>query len=161
MKMYVVFFIEDQNPQKVSVEAYSADAANIYIYASSLQEATELLPKGEKLAKQAMQDWIPDDIEADPEEEIQEEHYRTYQISEERMKAAASDYENTPKGINFVKRLQNAREFYFKHSKRFPSFSEIVYLANKHSGNLINGSMDLIALSYKRGYMAGKKAASK
>lgn len=89
------------------------------------------------------------------------QHYVSYKYSIEEMDEAARDYENTPAGKQFTKRLHNAREFYFKHSKGGLLWTQCGYLANKHHNSLLNSLMDVSSLAYRTGYNAGKEAAKK
>lgn len=157
MKMTVLFLIETGNAQKVEAAAFSNETANIYITAADLQEAAALLPQGQELAVAAMKDWKP---EEQPVEEPQQ-HYYTISRSIEEMDEAAQAYEESPEGKRFLKVIESAKEFTFKHSKGGLLCTQVAYLANKHYNSLLNGSFDLTALAYRRGYMNGKAAAKK
>ena len=161
MKQTILLLIEDQNQKNVEAAAFSKDTANIYIYAATIQEAAELLPKGAELAAEAMKNWTPEAAVVDQPEDKPVQHYVHYTYSIEEMADAAEAYENTPAGQRFTKRLENARAFYYKHSKGGLLCSEVQYLAFKHQNGLINGGIDLSALAYRRGYRAGKEAAKK
>ncbi len=158
MKMTVLFMIETGNAQKVEAAAFSNETANIYITAADLQEAAALLPQGQELAVTAMKDWKP---EEQPVEEEPQQHYYVMSRSMEEMNERAQAYEESPEGKRFLKTIENAKEFTFKHSKGGLLCTQVDYLANKHYNSLLNGSFDLTALAYRRGYMNGKAAAKK
>ena len=86
-------------------------------------------------------------------------HYYVMSLSIEEMQEAAKEYEESPEGQRFTKSIENAVEFTFKHCKGGLCATQLNYLANKHYNNLINGSFDLMALAYRRGYMNGKATA--
>ncbi|MCR4903886.1 MAG: hypothetical protein K6A23_13575 [Butyrivibrio sp.] len=59
------------------------------------------------------------------------------------------------------KRFEKAVNFELKHCKNCLGVDELSYLSKIHENSLINGSMDLFSLGFKRGYEAAKKAADK
>ena len=101
--------------------------------------------------------------EGQPEEEPAQDqkHYYDMSRSIEEMQEAAAAYEASPEGKRFIKSIENAIEFTFKHSNGGLTVTQLNYLANKHCNSLLNGSFDLTALAYRRGYMNGKAAAKK
>lgn len=161
MKYTVLMMIEDGRQDTVEASAFSKESANIYIYAGSWQQAQELLPQGKDLAAEACRNWKPEDQPEEPAKEEPKKHYVHYTRSIEEMQEAAQEYEESPAGQRFTKRVDNAVAFYFKHSKGGLLCTQLEYLANKHYNSLLNGSIDLSALAYRTGYNAGKAAAKK
>ena len=78
----------------------------------------------------------------------------------EEMEEAALAYEDTTAGRRFVASIENAKQFYFKHSKGGLLMMQLRYLADIHRNSLLNGCMDLTALAYRRGYREGQKKAA-
>ena len=154
----VVFMIREGITGKVlETTASGTDTANIFITAGSIAEAMDLLPEAETAAVEAMANWRPEE----QAEEKTQEHYRVEGYSNEKMDEAVKKYEESPAGKQFVKSIERAREFVFKHKKGSFLYSQIDYLVNKHHNSFIEGCFDIFALSYRRGYMQGKKAAKK
>lgn len=161
MKYTVLMMIEDGRQDTVEASAFSKESANIYIYAGSWQQAQELLPQGQDLAAEACRNWKPEDAQPEEESAADQKHYYYVSRSMEEMNEAAQAYEESPEGQRLLKRIENAKAFTLKHSKGGLRCLEMNYLANKHYNSLLNGSFDLIALSYRWGYMNGKAAAKK
>lgn len=161
MKYTVLMMIEDERSQTVEAEAFSEESANIYISAGSWQQAQELLTQGQDLAAEACRNWKPEDVQPEEEPEQDQKNYYDMSRSIEEMQEAAAAYEASPKGQRFTKSIENAIEFTFKHSNGGLTVTQLNYLANKHYNSLLNGSFDLTALAYRRGYMNGKAAAKK
>lgn len=161
MKYTVLMMIEDGRQDTVEASAFSKESANIYIYAGSWQQAQELLTQGQDLAAEACRNWKPEDAQKEEEPAQDQKHYYVMSRSMEEMQEAAAAYEASPKGQRFTKSIENAKEFTFKHSKGGLLLTQLNYLANKHYNSLLNGSFDLTALAYRRGYMNGKAAAKK
>lgn len=161
MKYTVLMMIEDGRQDTVEASAFSKESANIYIYAGSWQQAQELLPQGQDLAAEACRNWKPEDAQPEEEPAKDQKHYVCYKRSIEEMQEAAQEYEESPEGQRFTKSIENAKQFTFKHSKGGLYMMQLNYLANKHCNSLLNGSFDLTALAYRRGYMNGKAAAKK
>lgn len=166
MKRAYLIFVSDEYEAEVNIRAISKECAGIYIEAATPEEAFALIPQGEEMAERAMQDFVPaEPAPAAPEEEkpkTGKRHYFMPGMTLEEMQADAAEYEKTAKGSRFVKRIDNARKFYFKHSKSGGLIiSELGYLYAKHEGSLINGCGDITALAYRRGYMNGKAASQK
>lgn len=161
MKYTVLMMIEDGRQDTVEASAFSKESANIYIYAGSWQQAQELLPQGQDLAAEACRNWKPEDVQQEEEPAQDQKHYYVMSRSMEEMQEAAQAYEESPEGQRFTKSIENATEFTFKHSNGGLKVTQLAYLANKHYNSLLNGSFDLTALAYRRGYMNGKAAAKK
>lgn len=161
MKYTVLMTIEDERSQTVEATALSKESANIYIYARSWQQAQELLTQGQDLAAEACRNWKPEDVQQGEEPAQDQKHYCVINRSMEEMQEAAAAYEASPKGQRFTKSIENAKQFTFKHSKGGLTVPQLNFLANKHYNSLINGSFELTALAYRRGYMNGKAAAKK
>lgn len=153
MKYTVIFMVENGSAQKIEATASSNDAANIIITAASLQEAVMLLPEGEAAALNAAQNW------KQPEAPQEEANYIINARSIEDMDADAENYEGSPAGQRFIKTLASAKAFSKEHQAgSCIGATQLYYLANKHQNSLINGSSDLIALAYRKGYKDGKAA---
>lgn len=161
MKYTVLMMIEDGRQDTVEASAFSKESANIYIYAGSWQQAQELLTQGQDLAAEACRNWKPEEVQPEEEPAQDQKHYVCYKRSIEEMQEAAQEYEESPEGQRFTKSIENAKEFTLKHSKGGLYMMQLNYLANKHCNSLLNGSFDLTALAYRRGYMNGKAAAKK
>lgn len=159
MKQTVLFMLEDGNAQKVEAQAFSKESANIYITAATMQEAHELLTQGEELARQAMQNWKPEDQPEEPAKEEPKKHYYYVSRSMEEMDERAAAFADTPAGKRFCKSIENAKAFTFKHSRGGLRCEEVDYLANLHYNSFLNGSFDIAALEYRRGYMQAKREA--
>ena len=151
--------IEANKESKVTVQAHSKTTASVFITAADLEAAQALMTSGNKMAEDAMAAWTPEQADAsrpDPEQQ----HYYVYTgRSVEEMDRAVAAYEKSAKGQRFVKCLENARTFYWKHSKRGLLVTQMGYLANLHHNSMLDGSIDLAALAYRRGYRDGQKAA--
>lgn len=162
MKMTVLLMIDTDKEENVTVQAFSKVSANIYVTAANMDKAQALLTTGRQQAEEAMASWTPEQEEPAPAPADQnQKHYVFYTgKSIEDMNEEASAYEDTPAGQRFIKRIDNARAFYFKHSKGGLLMSEVNYLANTHRNSLVNGSIDLTALAYRRGYREGQKKAA-
>lgn len=163
MKMTVLLMIDTDKEEGVTVQAFSKASANIYITAANMDKAQALLTTGRQQAEEAMASWTPEQEEAAPAPADQKQKHYVFYTGKtiEDMNEEASAYEDTPAGQRFIKRIDNARAFYFKHSKGGLLVSEVNYLANIHRNSLVNGSIDLTALAYRRGYMNGKAASKK
>lgn len=154
MTYTVIFLVENGSSQKIEVSATGKDAASIVITAASLQEAVTLLPEGEAAALDAIQAWTQP-AQA-PE---QQTHFLVSGRTIEDMAAGAENYENSQTGQRFIRTLANAKAFSKKHQAGgCIGATQLYYLANKHQNSLINGSADLIALAYRKGYKDGKAA---
>ena len=145
-KQLILIDIQDSNENKIDVVSFDNGAKNVYINARSKEDALSLL----SCEIDAIAVPFEDTKHAD------NKHYVSYSKSIEEMEAEAENYENVPAGRKLVSSIENAKDFYFKHSKGGLTVSQIGYLANKHKNSLLNGSMDIIALSYRRGYLDGK-----
>ena len=156
MKYNILMNIEDKNTQAVEATALSNDTADICIYAGSWQQAQALLDQAQDVAAEACRNWKPEEATAQDQK-----HYYTISRSMEEMQEAAAAYEDSPRGQRFAKSVENAIEFTFKHSNGGLHVTQLNYLVNKHYNSLLNGSMDLTALAYRRGYMDGKATAKK
>lgn len=164
MKITAILMIDADKEENVTAKAFSTESANIYITAGNMDKAQALLITGRQQAEEAMLSWTPEQEEAAPApaEQKPQKHYVLYTGKTiEDMNEEASAYEDTPAGQRFIKRIDNARAFYFKHSKGGLLVSEMNYLANIHRNSLVNGRLDLIALFYKRGFTDGKAALEK
>lgn len=157
MKRIITMIIEDGTQATVEATACSNEGGDVFITASTLQEAQALIAIGAAQLTEAMKDWQP--VEEEPEQD--QKHYYVISRSVEEMNEAAQAYEESPAGRLFAKRVDNAVAFYFKHSKGGLLCTQLEYLANKHYNSLLNGSIDLSALAYRTGYNAGKAAAKK
>lgn len=161
MKMQIMLIIEEGREQNISAKAIGREDATITIYAGSKEEAQDLIVRAQDLAAEACRNWKPEDVHQEEEPAQDQKHYIYYTHSIEDMDERAAEYEGTPAGKRFKKRLDNAIAFYFKHSKGGLLCTQLEYLANKHYNSLLNGSIDLSALAYRTGYNAGKAAAKK
>lgn len=159
MRRIITMIIEDGRQATVDASACSNEGGNVFITASTLQEAQGLIAIGAAQLAEAMKDWQPEEVEEEPAQD--QKHYYTITRSIEEMNERAQAYEESPEGKRFLKTIENAREFTFKHSKGGLLCTQVDYLANKHYNSLLNGSFDLTALAYRRGYMNGKAAAKK
>lgn len=155
---YVVFEREGVEAC-VDAQAISKDGAMVFITASTVQDALALFDEAKEKAEEAMRNWKPEEIVEAPEEP--KEHYVCSGMSIEEMAEDAAEYEASPEGQRFTKRLQNAHDFLMKKNKGGLLASELAYLSCKHQNNLINGSMDLYVLGYRLGYRNGKDAAKR
>ena len=156
----VVFMIREGITGKVlETTASGTDSASIFITAGSIAEAMELLPEAEAAAAEAMANWKP---EKKAEDEKPQEHYQAYTATSiEEMDEIAKAYEETAAGQKLLKSIEQAKKFIFKHRKSDLKYAQIDYLANKHHNNFINGSFELAALYFRRGYNLGKAEAKK
>lgn len=153
MKRIVVMMIEDGKTAGEAVEAFNHESANIYVTAPTMPEALKLLEQGITDAQEACRDYTgTDDLAEDPAP-----HYVAFNQCIEEMDKEAADFEATPAGQRFMKTLDKAAQFYFKHSNGGMKASELVYIANKYHNSLLNGSMDLCALAFRQGYNKHKK----
>lgn len=157
MKRIITMIIEDGTQATVEATACSNEGGDVFITASTLQEAQTLIATGAAQLAEAMKNWQP--VEEEPEQD--QKHYYVISRSMEEMQEAAQAYEESPEGQRFTKSIENAIEFTFKHSKGGLYVTQLNYLANKHYNSLLNGSFELTALAYRRGYMNGKAAAKK
>lgn len=126
-------------------------------------KAQALLTTGRQHAEEAMASWTPEQEEAAPAPTDQkpQKHYVFYTGKAiEDMDEEAAEYEDTTAGRRFMASINNARDFYFKHSKGGLLITQLNYIANIHRNSLLNGSMDLTALAYRQGYMEGQKKAA-
>lgn len=163
MKMTVLLMIDTDKEENVTVQAYSKASANIYVTAATMDKAQALLTTGRQQAEEAMASWTPEQEEAAPAPADQkpQKHYVFYTgRSIEEMEEAALAYEDTTAGRRFVASIENAKQFYYKHSKGGLLMMQLSYLADIHRNSLLNGSMDLTALAYRRGYKEGQKKAA-
>ena len=156
MNYSVLMMIQEGHMPTIDAEAVKKDAANIYITASSWQQAQELLEQGQDLAAEACRNWKPEKKPA-----ADQKTYSTTNRSIEEMDELAKGYEETPEGQRFLKSIDAAKEFMEKNGARSLNLRQIKYLAHKHHNSLASGSLDLIALSYRQGYRSGKAAAKK
>lgn len=160
MRRIITMIIEDGTQATVEATACSNEGGNVFITASTLQEAQGLIATGAAQLAEAMKNWQPEE-EQEEEPAADQKHYYVMSRSIEEMQEAAKEYEESPEGQRFTKSIENAKEFTLKHSKGDLYMMQLNYLANKHYNSLINGSFDLTALAYRRGYMNGKAAAKK
>jgi len=160
MKRIITMIIEDGRQATVEATACSNEGGNVFITASTLPEAQALIATGAAQLTEAMKDWQPEE-EQEEEPAADQKHYYVMSRSMEEMQEAAQAYEESPEGQRFTKSIENATEFTFKHSNGGLKVTQLAYLANKHYNSLLNGSFDLTALAYRRGYMNGKAAAKK
>lgn len=160
MRRIITMIIEDGRQATVEATACSNEGGNVFITASTLPEAQALIAIGAAQLTEAMNDWQPEE-EQEEEPTQDQKHYVCYKRSIEEMQEAAQEYEESPEGQRFTKSVENAKEFTLKHSKGGLYMMQLNYLANKHCNSLLNGSFDLTALAYRRGYMNGKAAAKK
>lgn len=163
MKMTVLLMIDADKEENVTAQAFSTESANIYITAGNMDKAQALLTTGRQQAEEAMASWTPEQEKAAPAPADQkpQKHYVFYTGKAiEDMDEEAAEYEDTTAGRRFMASINNARDFYFKHSKGGLLMTQLNYIANIHRNSLINGSMDLTALAYRRGYKEGQKKAA-
>lgn len=163
MKMTVSLMIDADKEENVTAQAFSTESANIYVTAATMDKAQALLTTGRQQAEEAMASWTPEQEEAAPAPADQkpQKHYVFYTGKDiEDMDEEAAEYEDTTAGRRFMASINNARDFYSKHSKGGLLMSEVNYLANIHHNSLVNGSIDLSALAYRRGYREGQKKAA-
>lgn len=164
MKMTVLLMIDTDKEENVTVQAYSKASANIFVTAATMDKAQALLTTGRQQAEEAMASWTPEQEEAAPapaDQKPQKHYYVCTGKAIEDMDEEAAEFEDTTAGRRFMASINNARDFYFKHSKGGLLMMQLNYLANIHRNSLINGSMDLTALAYRRGYKEGQTAAGK
>lgn len=154
--------VEDENSRTVTAVASGKDKAKIYIDADNLQEALNMIPEGEALAEQALQNWTPKEADAPAADQTQKTIYAPNRSMEE-MNRAAAEYESTDKGKRFTASIDKANLFYWKHSNGTGGLQceQLNYLANKHYNSLLNGSWDLFTLAYRQGYKQGLKEGKK
>ena len=158
MKTTILLMIDEDREENLTVTAFSKNIANIYITAATMEKAQALLTTGRQQAEEAMASWTPEQEEAAPAPADQKQKHYVFYTGKtiEDMNEEASAYEDTPAGQRFIKRIDNARAFYFKHNKGGLLMTELNYLANIHRNSLINGTIDLSALAYRRGYNKAK-----
>ena len=155
MKRIFTMIIDDESQVSLQTHACSNEGGNVFITARTLQEAQELIGQGEEKLNEAMQTWKPEEGQEAPATNPSTKR------SFKEMDEAAKDYEDSPEGRRLLKRIEKAHEFLFKHRKGGLKSLELNYLANKCHNNFFNGSFDIAALEYMRGYMAGKKETKK
>ena len=163
MKMTVLLMIDADKEENVTAQAFSTESANIYVTAATMDKAQALLTTGRQQAEEAMASWTPKQEEAAPAPADQkpQKHYVFYTGKAiEDMDEEAAEYEDTTAGRRFMASINNARDFYFKHSKGGLLITQLNYIANIHRNSLLNGSIDLTALAYRQGYMEGQKKAA-
>ena len=156
MKTVYLMTIEEGNSTEKRIIACSEDAASIVINASTLDEALTLLKGTSQEAEEAVKNYTPKPIE-EPEEP--KKHYYYVNCSMEEMDERAAAFADTPAGKRFCKSIENAKAFTFKHSRGGLRCEEVDYLANLHYNSFLNGSFDIAALEYRRGYMQAKREA--
>lgn len=162
MRYTILMMIKDGRQGVVEASAFSKESASIYIYAGSWQQAQELLTQGQDLAAEACRNWNPEDVQQEEDSAQGQKHHVYYRRGIEEMQEAAQEYEESPKGQRFSKSIENAKQFTLKHSKDgCVCAMQLNYIANKYCNSLINGSFDLMALAYRRGYTNGKADAKK
>lgn len=149
MKKIITMMIEDNNNPSTDVQAFSKNDSVIFITAKDTETALILLDKAQGKAEEACKNWEGEEQEQEPQEK---QHYYTITRSIEEMDERAKAYEETPEGKRFVKTIENAKQFTFKHSKGSLRCIEADYLANKHYNSLLNGIFDVTALAYRSGY---------
>lgn len=161
MKMNVLLMIDADEEENVTVKAFSKVSANIYVTAANMEKAQALLLTGRQQAEEAMANWT--EAAPAPADQKPQKHYVFYTGKAiEDMDEEAAAYEGTTSGRRFMASVENARQFYFKHSSgNGLHCGQLDYLVNIHRNNLINGSFDLTALAYRYGYKQGQKAAGK
>ena len=151
MRRIVTMVIDDRKQEDRTVEAFSKDSANMHITAPTMQDAIRLFENAEQDMQDACDNWQYSEPE-EPEETEPSKHYVVYHVSIEEMDEDAAEYEDSVKGQRFLKRLERAWNFYFKHSKSSLKATELAYLANKHHNSLLNGSLDLYSCGFMQGY---------
>ncbi len=160
MRRIVTMVIDDGKQEDRTVEAFSKDSANMYITAPTMQAAIRLFENAEQDLQDACDNWQYSEPEK-PEETEPSKHYVAYHTSIEEMDEDATEYEDSVKGQRFLKRLDRAWKFYFKHSKSSLKATELAYLANKHYNSLLNGSLDLCSYGFMQGYNTCKNEQKK
>ena len=139
-KQIVTLIIEDGSTASREVLP-ATEGANVTITAPTLREALLLLSGTE-------------------EADTAQKHYYTIDRSVEEMEESRAKYEATDKGRRFLASIENAKQFYMKHSRGYGlRCTQLGYLAYKYNNNLINGCFDITALAYRTGYRDGQKAA--
>lgn len=159
MRRIITMIIEDGTQATVEATACSNEGGNVFITASTLREAQGLIATGAAQLAEAIKNWQPEE-EQEEEPAADQKHYVCYKRSIEEMQEAAQAYEESPEGQRFTKSIENAKEFTLKHSKGGLYMMQLNYLANKHYNSLLNGSFELTALAYRRGYREGQKKAA-
>lgn len=140
-KQIVTLIIEDGKKTSKEVLACRAESTNVVITAPTLREALLLLSGTE-------------------EADTAQKHYYTIGRSVEEMEESMAEYEATDKGRRFLASIENAKQFYMKHSRGYGlRCTQLGYLAYKYNNNLINGCFDITALAYRTGYRDGQKTA--
>ena len=93
--------------------------------------------------------------------EVPEEpkHYYCSNRSKEESDAFTIEYETTPGGKGFAKRLEKSVDFLKKAKACSLTCAQVNYLADKHYNNFLNGSFDLYALGFKAGADYQKRKA--
>ena len=151
MDNYVIsFLIRDGITPQAQAQAHSRNSANIFITATTLQEAKDLLPEGEALALKLMNEWTPGTGPQD--EQKTGKHYAINHIAEEDLDECIEEYTHTARGRRFLDRCEKARAFRKKKeggTLRTSEFKYIYALANK---NLWEGLTIIYDIAFRMGY---------
>lgn len=149
MKTLIYMNIEEGNAQNVQAIATSKEDAGIYIEASTLQEATALLLKGNELAKEATNNWTPSQ---DPEEE----HPIAHVVTHERIESVLDEYRATDRGRRLIASVERAAVFRYKKEKGGLNCFDANYLMALTYKDIWNGLVNTYNVAYRRGYNKAK-----
>lgn len=135
--MNINVFITTEGKTNLSATAYSKNMATIFISAETLEAAAALIPQGERLALDAMENWQPKEDPAKPVKE----------------NAAEAQELDAAKEARIAHQIETATAFRRRKSEGM-TLSEMNYLVRQEK---IDTVMQAYDLGYRRGWNAQKR----
>lgn len=154
MKTLYLITIKEGNSTEKSIMACSEDAANIYINASTLDEALTLLKGTSQEAEEAVKNYTPDPIE-EPEEAPQ--HYQLPAMTIEKADAFIEEFRTTSQGARLLKSIELSKDLQRKHGDRNLSLYDLRYFLVLAYKNTFEALSSIFDYGYRKGYKKAQK----
>jgi len=151
--MYLVIRISEGTEKNIDVFPRSESSADVYISASSMDEAKELMSKAEAMAGDVMASYT----EPPKKEPKEEKHYHVAPVAEEDAKKEIAKYKQTVSGKRFYKEIENGMHFMRKKDRGLGAVDAGYLALEAYADSPFTPIMYAYDLAYKRGYAAGKR----
>ena len=139
---------------EVKAIAFNNQKAQLFITASSLEEAKSLFNQGQEMAKQSMKEWKP-------KQKAQEEPQKALNPKEEAQEELKK-LEATEAGRRVIQGFKKAEVFNYQKDSKGINTRELTYLLNLAKSDCIYSAIEAAYnLGFQRGYNRRRKEGAK
>ena len=147
-------YVSPNKTATVKVKALNNNLVNIFVTASSIEEAEKIINQAKEEAVKAMKDYKP--------VKTAQKINNRYETPKEAAKRKMCEYEATTAGSRFKRGLELSKEFFRKKAKGGITVEQTGYLYNKAvSISIYEAIYNSYEYGFRQGYNIAKKEGGK